>query len=59
MGARDFTRNERRYLSRFVCAWCEQKLSSDDCSAVYERCTEAKRDKRRRACLKLYKPRAC
>lgn len=52
-----YTRNEKRYLRRFACAWCDQSLARDDCSAIWERCTDEQREQRRRDCLKNYKPR--
>ena len=51
------TRNEKRFLSRFVCVWCEQRLDREECSAIYSRCTKEEMAKRRADVLKTYKPR--
>lgn len=52
------TKNEKRFLSRHVCAWCQHRLDVDGCSALYEKCTPEQQAKRREKCLEAYKPRA-
>lgn len=51
------TKNERRYLSRRACAWCDMPLNREGCGAIYERCSEETRKARRKKCLAEYKPR--
>ena len=51
------TKNEKRYLSKFECAWCDQPLNRVGCSAVYSHCSDQTRIDRRKKCLKKYKPR--
>jgi hypothetical protein len=51
------TRGERRYLNRFACMWCEQRLDKDCCGAIWERCSSETRAKRRADCLQGYHPR--
>ena len=45
------TKDERRVLSRYQCAWCDQRLSANDCGAIYEGCTAEQREQRRQKCL--------
>jgi hypothetical protein len=42
---------DRRYLRRFECGWCGQRLDRDMCSAIYERCSDEVRQRRRENCL--------
>lgn len=51
------TKNERRYLSRFECAWCDQPLDRDTCGAIGEKCSESTRRDKRERCLLEYRPR--
>lgn len=52
------TRNERRYLARFECGLCEQRLDRPYCCALFEtKCTEETMQIRREKCLEGYKPR--
>jgi hypothetical protein len=55
-----FTKGQRRYLSRRVCGWCELPLHRDWCGSIYgnESCTEEAREQRARKCLEGYKPRS-
>ena len=57
MGER-LTRGQRRRLQRYECAWCDQRLDRDSCSAIGEKCSPELRQKRRDECLAEYKPRA-
>lgn len=50
-------RYQKRYLSRRVCGLCELPLDRVGCGAVYEACSEVTRLRRRRLCLKKYRPR--
>lgn len=52
------TANQRRYLARHICAWCDQRLDRSGCGAIYEKCGEDAREKRRMDCLKAYRPRS-
>ena len=52
------TRNEKQYLSRRACGWCDAPLHRDDCCSIYgPRCTPEFLAERRRKCLAEYKPR--
>jgi hypothetical protein len=51
------TRNEKRYLAKFQCAWCDQRIDQDCCGAIYEKCSNEVIAKRREECLTKYKPR--
>lgn len=51
------TKNEKRFLSRLVCVWCEHRLDRDGCGAIWEKCSQESRDSRREQALKTYKPR--
>ena len=54
----EMTKNESRYLRRFVCGWCDQPLDRDTCGSIYgPKCSEETRSKRRDDCLSEYKPR--
>jgi hypothetical protein len=50
------TRAEKRFLSRRICAWCDQPLDKDWCSAIWEKCSPEIRAKRREDCLRTRKP---
>lgn len=50
-------RREKRYLSRHVCAFCEQPLDQNHCGAIWDKCSPEVREKRRLDCLAQYKPR--
>lgn len=47
-------KNEKNFLARKICAWCEMPLNLTGCSAIYEQCCEGTRIKRRIDCLKTY-----
>lgn len=51
------TRNEKKFLSRRICSWCDQSLDKDWCAAIFEKCPDETRIKRREDCLKTYRPR--
>ena len=51
------SKNEKAFLSRRICAWCDTPLDRLGCSAIWDKCDEATRITRRRKCLKTYKPR--
>ncbi len=51
------TKNEKRYLARRECAWCNMPLNRKSCGAIYEKCSEASRIVRLISCLEEYKPR--
>ena len=51
------TKNERRFLTRHQCAWCDQPLDKDWCGAIWDKCSAETRTKRQAECLKTYKPR--
>jgi hypothetical protein len=52
------TRNEKLYLSRRVCALCEQRLDRSSCGAIWPpRCTEEQMEACRQAALRCYRPR--
>ena len=51
------SKGEKRYLSRFGCAWCDHPLHYLGCSAVYGPCDEQTKIDRRKRCLEGYKPR--
>lgn len=51
------TKNEKQYLARRSCAWCEMPLDRNECGAIYEQCSIETRQKRRTDCLSHYKPR--
>lgn len=51
------TKNEKAFLARHICAWCDQKLNRTNCSAIYDTCTDEDKIKRADACLATYKPR--
>lgn len=57
MAIEKLTPGQRRYLSKFACMWCDHSLDKPGCSAIYEKCSEQTRAKRREDCLKEYKPR--
>jgi len=48
---RRVVRLEKRKLSRFQCAWCDQRLDRDTCGAIYEQCSPEVRNRRRLDCL--------
>jgi hypothetical protein len=48
------TPSEKRYLKRFTCGWCDQRLDRverDGCAAMWEKCSQEVRQKRRENCL--------
>lgn len=52
------TRNQRRYLARRVCAWCEMPLYPVTCGALFPPlCSERELAKRLKLCLTYYTPR--
>ena len=53
----DCTRLQKRYLSRFVCWFCEARLDRDLCLGFGERCSTEIIEQRRANCLKHYRPR--
>lgn len=53
-----YTRNEKRRLSQYLCAWCDQPLDRESCGAIYQKCTPEVRASRRASCLAGYRPRA-
>jgi len=53
----DCTKQEKRYLHRFVCGLCGFRLDRESCGAIFERCSQQARDKRRADCLQHYKSR--
>jgi hypothetical protein len=53
----NLTRNEKRYLAKFTCSWCDHRLDQEGCSAVYGQCDEQTKEQRRVNCLANYKPR--
>ena len=50
-------KNQKRYLKRFVCGWCERCLSSNECIDIMSPCSDEKLIEKRNNCLKNYKPR--
>ena len=46
------TKAQIRKLRRYECAWCTQSLARETCGAIWDRCTEAVRAKRRKECLR-------
>ncbi len=58
MELKDCTRSQKRYLHKYVCAWCDQPLDRDWCGAFHEGCPPEVRAKRRADCLSHYRPRA-
>ena len=68
MRQRSITKNVRRDMSsltkgqinrlkRYACGFCELRLDRKGCGAIYEKCPEEVRQKRRDDCLSKYKPR--
>jgi hypothetical protein len=58
--SQSLSRNQRRYLSRYVCYLCGMPLDRDDCGAIGMLdggCSQQVRDKRRTDCLSQYRPR--
>ena len=51
------TKLQKRYLSRFTCAWCDHRMDHDGCGAIYDRCSPEIRATRLADCLKAYRPR--
>ena len=51
------TTGERRYLSKYDCGLCGQKLSRAGCSAIHSQCTDTQKISRATECLKQYAPR--
>ena len=51
------SKNARRRLARFACAWCDHQLDKPGCSAIYGSCSHDKRISRAKDCLENYKPR--
>jgi hypothetical protein len=51
------TANQRRYLSKRECAWCEMPLNRPSCGAIGEECPPNKRIYKAKLCLQGYKPR--
>jgi hypothetical protein len=52
------SRNEKLYLSRRVCALCEQRLDRNSCGAIWPpRCTPEQIEIRRQAALAQYRQR--
>ena len=47
----------RRYLARFKCAWCDQRLDRSCCGAIYEKCSARIMARRQAECLAARKPR--
>lgn len=60
---KSLSKNERRFLSKFECAWCDFPLDKDGCSAVVgsgglsRECSDETRINRAKKCLESYKPR--
>lgn len=52
------TPQEIKWCSRRVCFLCEQRLSTDTCGGLFERCTQETMDRRRGNALATYRPRA-
>jgi hypothetical protein len=52
------SQRERRWLARWHCACCDQVLDQPGYAAIAGRCAAEDRTRRRRACLRQYKPRA-
>ena len=51
------TKNQKAFLSRHSCGWCNLPLHRSGCGAIYDKCTEEDRIGRRERCLKGYRPR--
>lgn len=51
------TANQRRYLSKMDCAWCDMPLNQSSCGAIGEECSQDKRINKAKKCLEEYKPR--
>ena len=51
------TKLEKRYLSKFTCAWCDHRMDKDGCSAIQDRCSPNQQYNRRQRALAQYKPR--
>jgi hypothetical protein len=49
------TPQEKRYLKKFCCVWCEQRLDRNECLAFGGKCSQEAREKRRQRCLKARK----
>jgi hypothetical protein len=59
MTEKPLTKLEKRYLSRFTCGWCDQRLDREICGSVcngWSRCSAEQRDYRRKFALLKYKP---
>ena len=54
---KELTKNEKRFLSKRLCAWCEMPLNRIECGALFGECSDETRVTRRNNCLKTYKPR--
>jgi len=50
------SRNEKQFLYRHLCGWCDQRLDANFCSAIRDGCNAQVRIERRVECLKSYKP---
>jgi hypothetical protein len=49
---------EMKWCSRRICFLCEQRLSTDTCGGLFERCSQEMMDQRRGNALATYRPRA-
>jgi len=54
---KSLSKNEKRFLSNFVCAWCGHRLDRVGCSAIYGPCDNQTRINRRTKALNGYRPR--
>ena len=54
---KQLNKNEKRFLSCRVCAFCEMSLDREGSGAIFDKCDEETRIKRRTDALKTYKPR--
>jgi hypothetical protein len=53
------TKGQRRFLQRRYCGWCEARIDSDTCHAMYgTKCTRDEMRSRRDQALATYRPRA-
>jgi len=50
-------KNEKRFLSKYKCAWCDHPLEKDGCSDYNTPCSDETRITRFKKCMALYKPR--
>lgn len=54
---KSLTKNQKRYLARHICGWCEMPLHKTYCGDSELPCSEEVRMKRREDCLKLHNSR--